>query len=1207
MKTQIRREIPYNYTSAEDEQVVLNLFGEGVWEKLENLRARRVTGRSSRLLMRFIGDMFILRRNPFLYQEMVDSTSSRHEYMNAYQADLDVLNKSTGGDSDVIWVLEKCQDYLNRLATELAVSKERRSRIRRALGAVVGEENVLFDPFSLVSHVTDATDWRLFMPIVVVFPAEESQVGPLLIAIDKLGLKAIPRGAGTGLTGGAVPVADNCVMINLEKLNRIRGIQDKEFIMEGGSTRAAKIIEVEAGVVTEDAMHAASRIGWVFATDPTSAWASTIGGNLAENAGGKTAVLWGTAIDNVLSFRMALPGGKTVRVKRKHHPLRKILHSDKVAFLVRDGETNDLLRTVELTGEEIRKKGVWKDITNKALKGLPGLQKEGTDGVITSAVFVLYPAYEYMRTTCLEFFGENMDEAGKVILDLSREFENKGQETLLALEHFDEEYVRAIGYKVKATRGGIPKAVLLIDLVAHELGDLKKGLDRLQALVDRYPNTEIFLARDDQEGVKFWADRKRLGAISRHTNAFKLNEDIVLPLEALAGFARYIDAYNVSEGRHNQTRYVEEILEWLDEIGDAEDAERLAAKGPAARDLCKKALSKIQTTDAKSAREGQTALELKDSLLELFSGYAQACETVEKLNKETRSRLIVIATHMHAGDGNVHVNIPVFSNDREMLKRAFDTADTVMRHVVELGGVVSGEHGIGITKLKHLDKNLLADLTAYRAEVDPKGLMNPGKLSDLSVPDRVFTPSFNLLELEARILQNDSLFELADKISKCVRCGKCKPDCCVFHPGKNMFYHPRNKNLAIGAVIEALLYDAQRARSTRFEFLKELEEIADHCTICHKCLKPCPVDIDTGEISILERRILAARKYKHTALATQLSLGYLKSRSKVYNALFRQAVLVWGLFFQRLGARVVGVIPNFKGWKVIWPFCMLRNPMPAPGKGTLHSILPNLELHQALVIEPKTGETTKTVFYFPGCGSERLFSDVGKAALYLMLKAGIRVILPPPFLCCGFPINVNAQVTENDRRVLGDTIIFSQIREMLRHLTFDACVVSCGTCKEALHAMGTEEIFKAPLEDVSRFALANGLKMEPGGDYLYHKPCHDSFGGTAKEFLKKSADVKLTPVDHCCSEAGTLAMSRPDIAYNMLDKKTQALKEALKERKNDGVMLTNCPSCLQGLGRNTALGLKPRHMAVELANRAGGQDWEKELKVMLGNAEAINF
>jgi Fe-S oxidoreductase len=131
--------------------------------------------------------------------------------------------------------------------------------------------------------------------------------------------------------------------------------------------------------------------------------------------------------------------------------------------------------------------------------------------------------------------------------------------------------------------------------------------------------------------------------------------------------------------------------------------------------------------------------------------------------------------------------------------------------------------------------------------------------------------------------------------------------------------------------------------------------------------------------------------------------------------------------------------------------------------------------------------------------------------------------------------------------------------------------------------------------------------MSPGGDYLYHKPCHDSFDGTAKGFFKKTADIKLTPVDHCCSEAGTLAMSRPDIAFNMLDKKTQAVKEALKGRENDGVMLTNCPSCLQGLGRNAALGVKPRHLAAEMALRAGGKDWEKDLKVMLSNAEAINF
>ena len=130
---------------------------------------------------------------------------------------------------------------------------------------------------------------------------------------------------------------------------------------------------------------------------------------------------------------------------------------------------------------------------------------------------------------------------------------------------------------------------------------------------------------------------------------------------------------------------------------------------------------------------------------------------------DVRKRRIIIATHMHAGDGNVHVNIPVFSNDRAMMKRAEKTAENVMVKAVELGGVVSGEHGIGITKIKFLDRERIDELNAYRREVDPGGLMNPGKLDDPTVIDRVFTPSFNLLELEARILRHGSLEALSSK------------------------------------------------------------------------------------------------------------------------------------------------------------------------------------------------------------------------------------------------------------------------------------------------------------------------------------------------------------------------------------------------------------------------------------------------------------
>lgn len=149
--------------------------------------------------------------------------------------------------------------------------------------------------------------------MAVLRPTRESQVAPLLDAVDSLKLHVIPRGAGTGLTGGAVPVSADCVMINTEKLNRIRGIKDVEFTSDLGDKVKMPVLNLEAGVITQDAMEHASARELVFATDPTSSWACTIGGNIAENAGGKKAVMWGTAIDNLVSYNIAMPGGRFLK------------------------------------------------------------------------------------------------------------------------------------------------------------------------------------------------------------------------------------------------------------------------------------------------------------------------------------------------------------------------------------------------------------------------------------------------------------------------------------------------------------------------------------------------------------------------------------------------------------------------------------------------------------------------------------------------------------------------------------------------------------------------------------------------------------------------------------------------------------------------------------------------------------------------------
>ena len=1214
MKTTNYREIPYNFTSADDRLIIKHLFGAQVWDDLEELRSQRVTGRSARLVMRCIGDLFILQRNPFLYQELIDSPRRRTSFFRIMKKDLDIIedtakkvNVDVARSDKVVNLVRLCRERARLLLKEIGEASSRRAQIKKKLGAIIGNENVCFDPFSLISHATDATDWRLFLPVAVVRPAVEEQVPHLLAAIEDLGLHVIPRGGGTGLTGGAVPVRAQCVIINTEKLNRIHGIEYREFTGDDGSARPMAVLKLEAGVITQDAMQYCDKQGLVFATDPTSAWASTIGGNISENAGGKTAVLWGTAIDNLLAYTIAMPGSGMLTVKRANHPLRKILPADQVIYEVFDNH-GTLIRSIALQGGQIRKKGLWKDITNKALGGLPGVQKEGTDGIITSAEFILYKAYEKKLTFCLEFFGADMDEASKVIVEISEQFADQGEEALMALEHFDEEYIRAINYKFKAARSEPPKAVLLIDMVGHTTGQILRGKERLLRLLERYRNTETFVASDADEASRFWRDRKRLGAIAARTNAFKLNEDIVLPLPALAEFARFVDHTNIEEDRYNQETIIHELMTYLATAEPIEDPDWLEAKIPKANELCNQALAHLAGHAGESLRGEVLLKTLESDLLELFRGYARISANVRNSIEEVRKRRIIIATHMHAGDGNVHVNIPVFSNDRAMMERAAQTADVIMAEAVALGGVVSGEHGIGITKMKFLDKQLVDELSAYRLQVDPRGTMNPGKLADPDIIDKVFTPSFNLLKLEARILQHNSLEKLASKISKCIRCGKCKADCCVFYPASTIFFHPRNKNLAIGSLIEALLYDMQRSHFPRFNQLKNLEEIADHCTLCHKCFKPCPVDIDTAQVSVLEREILSERGYKHSPLPTRMSLHYLKTRNRVYNILFRKSVVEWGASLQRLGVEMMRQAPPAlaaRTWRIN---SMLKSPMMPPSKKPLKAVLPAYSLNEALLLNPP-GPVTKTVFYFPGCGSERLYSEIAMAAIYALLKTGVRVVLPPPHLCCGFPAKANAKSRMHSDVTLRDTIIFSQIKDMLGHITFDGLLVSCGTCRESLQELGAEEIFGCGLADIGFFVLEHvpeRFVQEKSRQFLYHAPCHDSLQGEGPMMVRRIGGT-VTSISGCCSEAGTLALSRPDIACAMLKRKRDNLQTQASAGSGPYTVVTNCPSCISGLGRNRELGYTPKHLAVLLAETIGGEGWSAELEELVQSAEVVTF
>jgi Fe-S oxidoreductase len=264
-----------------------------------------------------------------------------------------------------------------------------------------------------------------------------------------------------------------------------------------------------------------------------------------------------------------------------------------------------------------------------------------------------------------------------------------------------------------------------------------------------------------------------------------------------------------------------------------------------------------------------------------------------------------------------------------------------------------------------------------------------------------------------------------------------------------------------------------------------------------------------------------------------------------------------------------------------------------------------------LVFEPPPpgdGDGLRTVFYFPGCGSERYQSHISMAAIHVLVSLGTRVVLPPPYLCCGFPAHVNAKNEQHSRQVLRDTILFSQIREMFSYLEFDGCVITCGTCREGLAEMDAAKLFGGRLVDVAGYALERGLKLDgTASGLLYHPPCHDSLDGKAEQVLAKLGGFgKLETVPHCCSEAGTLALSRPDITDAMLHRKRTALAAAQGERPQVTV-LTNCPSCVNGLQRNRGQGVEPKHLAVALAERLSGEGWLEAFRAQARRAHAVHF
>ncbi|PPE64939.1 DUF3683 domain-containing protein [Caldimonas caldifontis] len=1260
------REIPYNYTSFSDREIVIRLLGPRAWEVLQLLREERQTGRSARMLYEVLGDIWVVERNPYLQDDLLDNPRRRRLLIEALHHRLREVEKRRTPQADperdalVGELLVAARAAVESFARGFDEVDALRRRATRVLGRHTQRDNIKFDGLSRVSHVTDATDWRVEYPFVVLTPDTEAEMAALVKDCIELGLTIIPRGGGTGYTGGAVPLTWKSAVINTEKLEAMTEV---EMVTLPGVDHPVPTVWTEAGVVTQRVADAAERAGFVFAVDPTSAEASCVGGNIAMNAGGKKAVLWGTALDNLASWRMVTPEAQWLEVVRLNHNLGKIHDVEVASFELRyfeaDGKTPIRTERLDIPGRTFRKEGLGKDVTDKFLAGLPGIQKEGCDGLITSARWVVHRMPAHVRTVCLEFFG-NAREAVPSIVEIKdfmfAEAKKPGGAILAGLEHLDDRYLKAVGYATKSKRGTLPKMVLIGDIV----GDDPDAVARATSEVVRIANArsgEGFIAISADARKKFWLDRKRTAAISRHTNAFKINEDVVIPLPRMGEYTNGIERINIELSLRNKLALVDRLEAFFTQghlpLGKTDDASEIPS-AELLEDRVQQALALLREVRALWAQwmsqldvvptDGERSIfeRLQDHSLRaswktqilkplqtVFAGaaFAPILDECRRIHKEVLRGRVWVALHMHAGDGNVHTNIPVNSDNYEMLQTAHEAVARIMKLARSLDGVISGEHGIGITKLEFLTDEEIRDFAAYKQRVDPQGRFNKGKLlrgvtvggetlhADLT---NAYTPSFGLMGHESLIMQQSDIGEIANSVKDCLRCGKCKPVCATHVPRANLLYSPRNKILATSLLVEAFLYEEQTRRGVSIKHWEEFEDVADHCTVCHKCLSPCPVKIDFGDVSMNMRNLLRKMGKKSFRPGNRMAMMMLNATRPETIKLLRTAMVDVGFKAQRLAndllkrvarkqtARPHATVGTAPVKEQVIHFINKKLPGGLPKK-TARALLDIEDKNYVPIIRnPKTTTPeTEAVFYFPGCGSERLFSQVGLATQAMLWHAGVQTVLPPGYLCCGYPQRGSGQYDKAEKIITDNRVLFHRVANTLNYLDIKTVVVSCGTCYDQLQGYEFEKIFPGcRIVDIHEYLLEKGIRLDGQGAYLYHDPCHSPMKlQDPMKTVQALVGPQVLKSERCCGESGTLGVTRPDISTQVRFRKEEEIRKgeaalratgAVRAQENIKI-LTSCPSCLQGLTRygedlNNGL-LEADYIVVEMARHILGEDW----------------
>jgi glycolate dehydrogenase FAD-linked subunit len=354
------------------------------------------------------------------------------------------------------------------------------------LSAIVGDGAIVSRASELKVYECDGWTIEKSAPELLVLPRTTGETSAVLRSLWRRGLAFVPRGAGTGLSGGALPV-EAPVMICTSRMNRILAIDIH-----------SRRVEVESGVVNLHITNAVRRDGYFYAPDPSSQQACTIGGNIAENSGGPHTLKYGVTTNHVLGLTLVLADGETVALGG---PAEECCGYDLVGAVV---------------------------------------GAEGTAGIVTSAMLRIMREPEAHRTYLAAF--PDVDAATRCVSTVIASGIVPG-----AIEMMDRLIIRAVE---DAFHVGLPPdagAVLLIEFDGLEAG-LAARSDEVVAMARAAGATEVRLARDEAERAALWKARKRaFGAVGRLAPNYA-TQDGVVPRTRLPEILRVISA--VSEKYH---------------------------------------------------------------------------------------------------------------------------------------------------------------------------------------------------------------------------------------------------------------------------------------------------------------------------------------------------------------------------------------------------------------------------------------------------------------------------------------------------------------------------------------------------------------------------------------------------------------------------------------------------------------------------------